>query len=107
MLLSSIVKCPFLDTVAAGLDYIRMSQVVTFVPPSARWCVRVLLINDGDVERNEVFYVRLSNRDETAVTLSPRTASVRIIDEDGKVIKLTRDLQTSISFSIQLSVQET
>ena len=103
MLLSSIVKCLF---PAAGLDYVKMSQVVTFVPPSVRWCVRVLLIDDGDVEGNEVFSVRLSNREETAVTLNPRTASVRIIDEDGKVTKLTWDLRTSISFSIQLSVQE-
>ena len=92
MLLSSIVKCLFPITVAGGLDYVDMSQVVTFVPPSARWCVRVLIINDGDVEKNEVFSVRLSNREETAITLNPRTASVRIIDEDGKVTKLTRDL---------------
>lgn len=86
------MKCLFLVTVAGGLDYVHMSQVVTFVPPSERWCVRVILINDEDVERNEVFTVRLSNRDDTAVTLNPRTASVRIIDEDGKVTKFTRDL---------------
>lgn len=101
----AFVKCLFHIAVAAGLDYLHMSQVVTFLQ-SERWCVQVLLINDEDVEGDEVFTVQLTNREGTAVTLSPRTASIRIIDEDGEVTKTHLGLMTTISFSVQLSVRQ-
>ena len=47
-------------------------------------CVRVQLVDDSVVERNEEFSVRLTSPlENTAIQLSPKSASIRIIDEDG------------------------
>jgi hypothetical protein len=72
-------------TAKAFEDFFRASRVVTFGPHSVKEgeCVRVQLIDRPEVEPNERFSVRLSSDLEgSAVVLSPREASILILDDD-------------------------
>lgn len=78
-----IIPASYLLT-TAGLDYFHVSRVVTFESSGQKWCVRVQLVNDPEVERDKTFTIQLSsNLEGTAVVLDPKLASILIIDDDG------------------------
>ena len=67
---------------AADIDYTEVTTDVTFPPMSQLpRCVDIPIIDDVILEENEVFLVQLSS---SAATIAVDTATVTIIDNDGK-----------------------
>ena len=71
---------------AGPVDYIPISEVITFSSSSITQTVHVSLINDQLLETDEVFTASLSLEDETDrghVQLNPSSTSITVIDDDG------------------------
>ena len=78
----TIVKFPF--TIAAGMDYEELSEVVVIIlPNSTESCVAVVIIDDHNLEDTETFSVQLTSTD-TAVRVNSTETTVCIRDDDSK-----------------------
>ena len=69
------------------MDYIAISQVLTFSNTSSVQTVLVSIVNDSLLEIDEVFSASLSlenTADADSVTLQPISAAVTIVDEDSE-----------------------
>ena len=78
----------FLLIFVAPLDYLSISEVLTFSSSSTTQIVNVSIVNDQLLEVDEVFTVYLSlvwdsPADLGYVQLGPTSASITIIDDDG------------------------
>ena len=68
------------------VDFTPISPGTQLVFTSAETlCVNISIENDAVLEENEVFFVELSTNDPQ-VNLSPSSASVTILDNDGKYV---------------------
>ena len=56
---------------------------LTFSAEERRHCINVSIVNDGVFEGVETFEAKLINNAEF-VTLDPATATISIVDDDGK-----------------------
>ena len=71
---------------AAPVDYIPISEVITFSSSSIAQTIHVSIVNDQLLEIDEVFTVSLSLEDESdrgRVQLNPSSASITVIDDDS------------------------
>ncbi|XP_055851753.1 sodium/calcium exchanger 3 isoform X2 [Episyrphus balteatus] len=66
----------------AGSDYIGKKGVLNFMPGVAEQRFRIEVIDDEVFEQDEHFYVRLSNPSEPGVLVTPKVATVMILDDD-------------------------
>ena len=57
---------------------------LTFTPSEPRRCTNVTTVQDGIPENDEDFPLGLSTS-QSGVTLEPDTATVTILDDDGKL----------------------
>ena len=79
----------------AGLDYLSLSQEVTFVPGGlARQCVSVAIVNDAVLESNEVFSVSVATSDPQVLSQTPPSV-VTISDSNGRFISILNCLKCS------------
>ena len=70
-------------TAAAGTDYVTASGTLLFVPGgSMTFQIALSVIGDTVAESNETFTVKLSSA--TNATIGTSTATVTIVDDDGK-----------------------
>ena len=69
--------------IIASRDYIASNQTLTFTAPE-RKCIRIEIVDDSEVERNEEFRVYLTLPTDTGRQVLSRCGSVRIADNDGK-----------------------
>jgi uncharacterized delta-60 repeat protein len=68
---------------AAGVDYAAQSGTLTFAPGQATQTVSILILNDGLIESDETFQVRLSNLTGSQALFGfPATNSVTLLDND-------------------------
>ena len=68
------------------MDYIPISENITFSSSSTTQTVHVSIVNDALLETDEVFTASLSLEDETdlgLIQLNPTSASITIVDDDG------------------------
>jgi len=70
-------------TATASQDYIASNQTLTFTTPE-RKCIRIEIVDDSEVERNEEFWVFLTIPTDTGSEVLSRCDFVRITDNDGK-----------------------
>ena len=71
---------------AAGVDYVEVSNNLTFGPSSpTEQCVSITLLDDDYLEENETFSVSASTAD-SAVDIVSGTTVVTIVDNDSKNI---------------------
>lgn len=68
----------------APLDFLEVSEDLTFTPTEPRQCRNVSTEQDGDSENDEVFQFRLSTI-QSGVNLEPDTATVVILDDDSEL----------------------
>ena len=67
-------------------DYTSVENVLTFSPGVNESCTTIIpIVDDSVLESNEVFSVTLSTTDSD-VSLDPISATVTILDNDGKII---------------------
>lgn len=66
----------------AGSDYIGKKGVLNFMPGVDEQRFRIEVIDDEVFEQDEHFYVRLSNPSEPGVLVTPKVATVMILDDD-------------------------
>ena len=88
---------------AAPVDYIPISEVITFSSSSITQTVHVSIVNDPLLEIDEVFTVSLSLEDKTdlgLVQLNPTSTSITIIDDDGIMNIVINCMITVIPISI-------
>ena len=68
-------------------DYTVVETTLRFAGNQDRACVAVPIVNDGEVEGDETFYISLSedpnNPLDSRISLNPNRATVTIIDDDG------------------------
>jgi len=62
---------------------------LTFLPGAAERCASISISNDTILEDDELFSVQLDTTDQ-AVTLSPGSANVTIVDDDGKSLSIPK-----------------
>ena len=78
---------PFLYLANESDDYTAVQVTVRFAGFQNRTCVPVPIVNDGEVEGDETFYISLSedpsNPLDSRIHLTPSRATVTIIDDDG------------------------
>ena len=82
----SLVSKLFPTIFVAPLDYLSISEVLTFSSSSTTQTVNVSIVDDQLLEGNEVFLVSLALKNQTDVhyvQLGPTSASITIIDDDG------------------------
>jgi polyhydroxybutyrate depolymerase len=72
-------------TATSGLDYIGLTNTITFAPGEKLKQIAIPILNDGIKEPNESFQVTLGNPTGGAVLGSPTTATVTILDNDPGV----------------------
>ena len=64
-----------------------METILRFAAAQDRVCVAVPIVNDGEVEGGETFYISLSEDPnhplDSRIRLTPNRATVTIIDDDG------------------------
>ena len=88
-------------------DYTSVENVLTFSPGVNESCTTVFpIVDDSVLESNEVFSVTLSTTDSD-VSLDPISATVTILDNDGKIILFVifKFIAININFlSIQMSL---
>ena len=65
---------------AEGGDFTTLSIVLTFDPATSRLCKNITITDDNVPENDETFTVILT---DSGITLSPDTATVTIVDNDG------------------------
>ena len=71
---------------ALGQDYNRTNQQVTFTPSDVRVCSpTAIIINDTIPELHEFFFVLLSSTDSAVNVIGDDTATVTILNDDGKL----------------------
>lgn len=74
----------YILTPTAFTDFISTSDDLLFLPIGpTESCVQIVLLEDSIVENDEVFSVVLESTDPDVV-LSPTSARVTIVDDDGK-----------------------
>ena len=61
-----------------------VSVDLTFIPNEPRRCTNVTTVQDGNSENDEDFLLGLSTS-RSGVTLEPDTATVTILDDDGRL----------------------
>ena len=61
-----------------------VSVDLTFTPNEPRRCTDVMTVQDGNSENDEDFPLGLSTS-QSGVTLEPDTATVTILDDDGRL----------------------
>ena len=61
-----------------------VSVDLTFTPNEPRRCTNVTTVQDGNSENDEDFPLSLSTS-QSGVTLEPDTATVTILDDDGRL----------------------
>ena len=67
-------------------DYTSVENVLTFSPGVNQSCTTIIpIVDDSVLESDEVFSVTLSTTDSD-VSLDPISATVTILDNDGKII---------------------
>ena len=67
-------------------DYTLVENVLTFSPGVNESCTTIIpIVDDSVLENDEVFSVTLSTTDSD-VSLDPASATVTILDNDGKTI---------------------
>ena len=67
----------------ASQDYIASNQTLTFTTPE-RKCIRIEIVDDSEVERNEQFQVYVTLPTDTGSEILSWCGSVQITDNDGK-----------------------
>ena len=69
-----------------SIDYLSVTETLTFSSGSQRICVSVSIVDDGIVEYEEAFSVSigLSTADDS-VTISNDTAEVTILNDDSEI----------------------
>ena len=67
----------------AGVDYVGLTNTLTFLPGETVKTFAITSLEDSDVEGDEAFQVVLSNPTGGAFLATPSTASVTIIDNDS------------------------
>ena len=74
-------------------DYTSVENVLTFSPGVNESCTTVFpIVDDSVLESDEVFSVTLSTTDSD-VSLDPASATVTILDNDGKTILFVIDFK--------------
>ena len=68
-----------------GSDFNTISLQITFGPEQLSATVRVPIVNDNIIENTEMFTAILMTAEEN-VEIIDNTATVTIIDDDGKVL---------------------
>ena len=74
-------------------DYTSVENVLTFSPGVNESCTTIIpIVDDSVLESDEVFSVTLSTTDSD-VSLDPASATVTILDNDGKIILFVIDFK--------------
>ena len=74
-------------------DYTSVENVLTFSPGVNESCTTIIpIVDDSVLESDEVFSVTLSTTDSD-VSLDPASATVTILDNDGKTILFVIDFK--------------
>lgn len=70
----------------AGVDFSNssLSNEITFFPGEVSRCANVMITDDNVLEVSEIFSVQVSANDSGVVIGSPSSASVMILDNDGR-----------------------
>ena len=66
-----------------GRDYSFQQKTFTFSKDNTQQCFNIIILDDVKNEPEEKFLVMLTTGDPQ-VTLSPKTATITILDNDGK-----------------------
>lgn len=75
----------------AGADYVGKKGVLSFPPGVDEQRFKIEVIDDDVFEQDEHFYVRLSNPSEPALLVTPKVATVMILDDDhGGIFAFTQ-----------------
>ena len=71
-------------TIAANVDYIPISEILTFaLVTNYTQCVSISILDDPFVENEEAFFLQSINSNLTETT--PQTVMITIVDDDGKI----------------------
>ena len=79
---ASVEYLTFDDTAIAGVDYVTASGTLEFADGETSRSIFVTLLDDDEIEGTESFSLRLTGS-TGANLLTPRTATVNIIDDDS------------------------
>ncbi|XP_014088005.2 sodium/calcium exchanger Calx [Bactrocera oleae] len=69
-------------TAEAGSDYIPVSGVLEFPPGIEVQIIKISIVDDDIFEEDEHFYVHLKNPSDDAVIITPKVATIMILDDD-------------------------
>ncbi|XP_039971110.1 sodium/calcium exchanger 3-like [Bactrocera tryoni] len=69
-------------TAEAGSDYIPVSGVLEFPPGIEEQIIKITIVDDDVFEEDEHFYVHLRKPSDDAVIITPKVATVMILDDD-------------------------
>ena len=76
----------FLNCTGGGRDFLVLNQDLTITAASngSRECFDITIIDDSIIEDTESFQVSLTSATENVVVTNSSSATVRIIDNDGR-----------------------
>lgn len=82
-------------TASVGEDYVKVDEIVTFLPSEEEKAITVEVINDAQWEPDEVFFLKLSIPENShGVTLGRTTImEVTIMNDDGNVMFVNKNYQ--------------
>ena len=84
--LFTVLYIPILYLANESADY-TAQMTVRFAGAQNRACVAVPIVNDGEVEGDETFYISLSEDPnsplDSRIRLTPKQTTVTILDDDG------------------------
>ena len=83
----------------ASQDYIASNQTLTFTTPE-RKCIRIEIVDDSELERNEQFWVYVTLPTDTGRQVLSRCGSIQITDNDGKK-EMSLQMSISCCFTMQ------
>ena len=78
------LQCLCQSYAVTSMDYVAVSNILTFGACESRSCLNITVINDKEAEPDETFFITLERTSglNSRITLRPEQGEIKILNDD-------------------------